>query len=171
MSENVGCVAAGPNAENGFPVARGIRGRVKRPATISSAFDVSMRRVFCTKLERRIGYEQIVMNSKENARRSSFLAGYSEHNRKGNKMTRLEIYKECVGEFGIDPAMVDEFVVSEYYNPIESGDPDEEVPVDVAADIRAEWMPIFANWVRQCKEKASNYPLPSVPSEAPEPVE
>jgi hypothetical protein len=44
MSGNVACVAAGPNAGNGFRVGIGIRGPVKLPATISFAFDVRMRR-------------------------------------------------------------------------------------------------------------------------------
>jgi hypothetical protein len=84
-------------------------------------------------------------------------------------MTRLEIYKECVSEFGIDPALMDEYVVSESYNSLTDGDPDEEVAEDVIAEIRAEWMPIIADWVRRSEEKKRNYVLPHAPNETNEP--
>jgi hypothetical protein len=83
-------------------------------------------------------------------------------------MTRLEIYKECVSEFGIDPALMDEYVVSESYNPLTDGDPDEDVAEDVIAEIRAEWMPIIADWVRRSEEKKRNYVLPHAPNETNE---
>jgi coenzyme F420-reducing hydrogenase delta subunit len=85
-----------------------------------------------------------------------------------NQMTRLEIYKECVSEFGIDPALMDEYVVSESYNPLTDGDPDEEVAEDVIAEIRAEWMPIIADWVRESEEKKRNYVLPHAPNKTNE---
>src|SRR5262245_7250441 len=83
-------------------------------------------------------------------------------------MTRLDIYKECVTEFGIDPALMDEYVVSEAYNPLTDGDPDEEVAEDVIAEIRAEWMPIIADWVRRSEEKKRNYVLPLPPNKTNE---
>jgi hypothetical protein len=83
-------------------------------------------------------------------------------------MTRLDIYKECVSEFGIDPALMDEYVVSKSYNPLTHGDPDEQVAEDVIAEIRAEWMPIIADWVRRSEEKKRNYVLPHAPNETNE---
>jgi hypothetical protein len=75
-------------------------------------------------------------------------------------MTRLEIYKECVAEFNLDPEIVDEYVVSKDYNPLIEGDPDEEVSDDDIAEIRAEWMPLIADWVNAAKRRRSNFVLP-----------
>lgn len=64
---------------------------------------------------------------------------------------------------------MNEYVVSESYNPLTDGDPDEEVAEDVIAEIRAEWMPIIADWVRRSEEKKRNYVLPHAPNETNEP--
>jgi len=73
------------------------------------------------------------------------------------------------GRVDITPELIDEFVESEYYNPLASGDRDERVSEDVATDVRAESMPIIANWFHESKERASKYVLPPVPSETNEP--